>query len=102
MLGLGKKGGGEEGEAAEALYKSLQEAGLDVLLDDRPARPGVKFKDADLFGIPVRVAIGSRGLAEGVVEVKLRDSGEVDKVPIAEAALRIKALVDSKYAQLQP
>lgn len=66
------------GEAAEA-------AGASVLVDDREERPGVKFKDADLIGIPLRVTIGGRGLKNGEVEMKWRDSDEVKKVAIADA-----------------
>ena len=63
-------------EAAEALYAELHEAGLDVLLDDRDARPGVKFADAELIGIPHRVVIGDRGLANGVYEYRHRRDAE--------------------------
>ena len=58
--------------AAEEIYAACREAGLDALLDDRDERPGVKFKDADLLGIPVRVTIGNALAKEGVVEVKER------------------------------
>ncbi len=63
-------------EAAEALYDELGDAGLDVLLDDRDARPGVKFADAELIGIPHRVVIGDRGLENGVVEYRHRRDSE--------------------------
>jgi prolyl-tRNA synthetase len=59
-------------EAAEALYTELADAGLDVLLDDRDARPGVKFADAELIGIPHRVVIGDRGLESGTFEYRDR------------------------------
>ena len=65
------------GEAAE-------NEGADTLIDDRNERPGVKFKDADLIGIPLRITIGGRGLKEGVVEMKWRDSKDMDKVPVDE------------------
>ena len=71
-------------EAAERLYEALQEAGVEALLDDRDQRAGAKFKDADLYGIPLRVAIGSRGLAEGTVEFKRRGAGEVRSVALEE------------------
>jgi len=70
---------------AERIYDELRVGGADVLLDDRPARPGVKFKDADLIGIPLRVVVGERGLKDGVVELKRRKDGEMRKVPAAEA-----------------
>jgi len=69
----------------DKLYADLEAAGIEVLYDDRDERPGSKFKDADLIGIPLRVALGKKGLAEGVVEVKARRSPEVQKVKIDDA-----------------
>jgi prolyl-tRNA synthetase len=66
--------------AAEELYVELSQEGFEVLLDDRDERGGVKFKDADLVGIPIQVVIGERGLATGEVEVKIRKSGVRHKV----------------------
>jgi prolyl-tRNA synthetase len=63
-------------DAAEALYDALREAGIEVLLDDRDARPGVKFADAELIGIPHRVVIGDRGLAKGLLEYRHRRDAE--------------------------
>jgi prolyl-tRNA synthetase len=68
--------------AAETLYLQLQRAGLDVLLDDRDARPGVKFAEADLLGVPHRLVIGERGLKDGVLEYRHRRSGNEDKVAL--------------------
>ena len=59
-------------EIATDLYGALLAAGVDTLLDDRDERPGVKFKDCDLIGIPLRVTVGERGLKEGNVDIKLR------------------------------
>ncbi|MBC8120990.1 MAG: proline--tRNA ligase [Gemmatimonadaceae bacterium] len=70
-------------EAAEQLYSELGQAGIEVLLDDREERAGVKFKDADLLGIPLRVTVG-RDLEQGLVEVKVRKSGAVSKVALGE------------------
>ncbi|RKD75342.1 prolyl-tRNA synthetase [Sinobaca qinghaiensis] len=74
----------QEDQAAlgESLYKKLREAGFDVLYDDRKERAGVKFKDADLYGIPVRVACGKKA-AEDIVEVKLREGGEAVEVAVS-------------------
>ena len=72
--------------ASEALYADLKAAKVDVLLDDRDQRPGVKFKDADLIGIPLRVNVGGKGLKEGVVELKWRNEKDATKVPVADAA----------------
>ena len=69
-------------EAAEKLYAELSDAGLEVLLDDRDERPGVKFKDADLIGIPFRIVPGPRALANGNVELVTRASREKEEVPL--------------------
>ena len=70
---------------AERFYEELSAAGVDVLMDDRKARPGFKFKDADLIGIPLRLVIGGKGLKEGQVEIKWRWQEAPDKVPLDEA-----------------
>ncbi len=71
---------------AEQLERDLEARGLDVFMDDREERPGVKFKDADLIGCPIRVVVGAKGLAKGGVEVKLRTSKNVEIVPVESAA----------------
>jgi prolyl-tRNA synthetase len=76
--------------AAEVLYGQLLKAGADALLDDRDERPGVKFRDAELTGIPCRVAVGSRDLAEGVVEFAGRATGEKERVPVDQAVTRVQ------------
>jgi prolyl-tRNA synthetase len=79
---------------ARALHDALGHAGVEVLWDDRDERPGVKFKDADLIGIPLRVTIGARGLASGKVELKPRteaDPKKAELVPVAEAVRVIAA-----------
>ena len=73
-----------QAQLGEALYSELQNAGVDVLIDDRKERAGVKFKDADLIGIPWRIVVG-RDASEGTVEVVCRSSREVQKLPHAEA-----------------
>src|SRR5690606_11420461 len=72
-------------EAAHAIYDACRAAGLDTLLDDRIERPGVKFKDADLIGIPYRVVVGKK-LAQGIVEVVERRGRQASDVPTAEVA----------------
>ena len=79
-------------ELSETLMAELEAEGIDCLLDDRDERPGVKFKDADLIGYPVRVVIGARGLKQAAIESKLRTEKEPEMVPITDAAARIKAL----------
>jgi prolyl-tRNA synthetase len=89
---------GKEAElaaAAEKLEKELQERGIEVLYDDRDERGGVKFKDADLVGIPLRVTIGKRGLAEGKLELKGRREKEARLVPAGEIAAELEKLVRS-------
>ncbi|MBI4908626.1 MAG: proline--tRNA ligase [Acidobacteria bacterium] len=79
-------------EAAESLYAECKRAGLDPLLDDRDERPGVKFKDSDLIGIPFRITLGKK-LAEGNVEVYVRRTKEKFDIALADAAAKVKALV---------
>ncbi len=78
---------------AEALYDSLLDAGVEVLIDDRDMRPGVKFADAELIGIPFRVSVGARDLADGVVEITTRATGEKERVPVSDAVSRVRDLV---------
>ncbi len=73
-------------EAGERLYEALQAGGIDVLIDDRDERPGVKFKDADLVGIPYRLTVGPKGLADGVVELRSRRTGEARDLAVDRAA----------------
>ena len=79
--------------AAEAIYAALQAAGHGVLLDDRDERPGVKFKDAELIGIPYRISVGSRDLADGMVEVVSRESGERERVPVDQVVKYVQDLL---------
>jgi prolyl-tRNA synthetase len=78
---------------AEELYRALAAAGLDVLYDDRDERGGVKFKDADLLGLPLRVTVGSRALKDGVVEVRRRRTGEVSTVAPADLPAHVRGLL---------
>jgi len=72
-------------ETAEAIYAGLMALGVETMLDDRDERPGAKFKDADLIGIPLRVTVGEKGLKDGVVELRDRKSGAVERVPVGDA-----------------
>ncbi|MDF3058335.1 MAG: proline--tRNA ligase [Rariglobus sp.] len=89
----------EPAELAKKLASVAEQAGADVLIDDREERPGVKFKDADLIGIPLRITIGGKGLLAGVIELKWRAKKDVIKVPVAEAADHIAAVVRDAFAQ---
>ena len=83
----------EVAKVSDGLEAELEAAGVDVLVDDRAERPGVKFKDADLIGFPVRVVVGAKGLANGGVEVKRRadDKSKTVVAPVAEAAAAVRA-----------
>ena len=90
---------------AEKCYQELQDAGVEVLFDDRDQRPGFKFKDADLIGIPLRLVIGGKGLKNGEVEIKWRWDAEADKVPVDQAVpavLERLAAQRAKYAGSVP
>ena len=81
-------------EAAEQLYQILSENGVEVLFDDREETPGVKFKDADLIGIPLRLTLGEKNLKKGLVEIKKRKTGEVSLVKKEEVLVKIKEMID--------
>ena len=69
---------------AEKIYSNLLEAGLEVILDDRKETAGVKFNDADLLGMPLRITLGNKAMQDGEVEFSIRNSGEGFRVPLAE------------------
>jgi len=83
----------EERAAADRLYEELGEAGTEVLYDERDAGAGEKLTDAELLGCPLRIVVGRRGLAEGVVEASVRGSGAERKLPVGEAAAQAQALL---------
>lgn len=91
---------GEVFEVAESIWNALADLGVEVVLDDRDERAGVKFADADLIGWPYQVVVGKKGLAEGVIELKTRATGERGTVPIAEAAQHVAALVAAERTRL--
>jgi prolyl-tRNA synthetase len=86
-------------KAAEQLYQQLTAAGIEVLLDDRDVRAGVKFKDADLVGIPLRITIGERGIKEGKLESKWRWEEKAEFIPVDGAAERVASLVREERAE---
>lgn len=91
----------EQMTVAEGLYKELIAENVEVILDDRDERPGVKFKDADLIGFPVRITAG-KALAEGMVEIKTRSNNEVIKVPVEEAVVKVKELIHITLTEHTP
>jgi prolyl-tRNA synthetase len=81
-------------EASERIYTALLEAGIDVIIDDRNERTGIKFKDADLIGIPLRITVGKK-VKDGYVDIKLRRSDEVLLVKEEAAVTKVKEIIDS-------
>ena len=79
--------------AAEQLYAECQKAGFDTVMDDRDERPGVKFKDAELVGIPWRITVGKK-LGQGIVEVVERRTGKLTEVPVGEAVEFVRAALN--------
>ena len=86
--------------AAEGIYAELEACGIEVLFDDRDERPGVKFKDNDLIGIPLRIVVGSKGLAEGKVELKIRSTGEVLSLSLDEVITTATEIIKSALAHV--
>jgi prolyl-tRNA synthetase len=81
---------------AEKIYDALIQTGVEVLFDEREERPGVKFNDADLLGIPLRVTVGGRGVKEGVAELKERATGKEQKIPIEKVVDIVKEMIDAR------
>ncbi|MCB1071311.1 MAG: proline--tRNA ligase, partial [Kiritimatiellae bacterium] len=92
----------ESARLAGELVEGLEAAGIDVLYDDRDERPGVKFKDADLIGLPLRVSVGERSLARGEVEMKDRRTGEVANLPVDRALAAIIERVKTDMQEMNP
>ena len=88
-------------DAAQKIYDACVAGGVDVLMDDRDVRPGVKFKDADLLGTPLQVTVGERTLKQGMVEIKARSERESTKVLLSEAPSLIPAKVKALYDQVK-
>lgn len=86
----------EQWDMASRVYQQLQEAGIEVVLDDRNERPGVKFKDADLIGYPIRITVGAKAVTSGDVEVSIRKDGSTVMVAEAEMLSKIKGLLDKQ------
>jgi len=83
--------------ASKKAYQQLQEAGIEVLMDDRDISPGIKFKDADLIGIPLHIIIGSKGLADSKTEIKARKTGERISIPLKDILPKIHELLPVLY-----
>jgi len=99
---VGKKDeSGEVKKVAEQLYNDLTSAGLEVLFDDRDESPGVKFNDADLIGVPLRLTVGSRALKEGGIELKLRDQSDKELIPIDQILDKVQTTVENLYKNIE-
>ncbi len=97
LITLMKLEDAKHAEVAEGLARQLNGAGVDVLLDDREERAGVKFKDADLVGLPIRLTIGDKALEQGGVEFKTRrDTGKGEVVRLDVAVERVLAALNAK------
>ena len=101
LVGLGNEKQPEVIAATDAIYNQLLAAGVEVLYDDRDERAGVKFNDADLVGLPIRLTVGGKGLKNGVVEMKLRRNGEQRELALATLVEDVQALIAAEMARIQ-
>jgi prolyl-tRNA synthetase len=83
-------------KTAESIYAAMLNCGIEVILDDRDERAGVKFKDADLIGIPIRIIVGQKNLAQGNIELKIRKTGENRLYSLQKIVQEVKALIDQE------
>ncbi len=100
LVALAGRGSPETVETAENLYRELQAAGIEALYDDRLESPGVKFNDADLIGLPIRLTVSERATKAGGVEFKRRDSTGREVVPLEEVVSRVKAEIEALQAAI--
>ncbi|MEM7530668.1 MAG: proline--tRNA ligase [Chloroflexota bacterium] len=101
LVSLANKRSPEVIEAADKLYAQLTEAGHEVLYDDRDERAGVKFNDAELLGIPIRLTVGGRGLKNGVLEYSIRRTGEKGEIALDSMLESVQGFVDAEWAVIQ-
>ena len=101
LVSLATEKSPEIAAAAERIYADLLAAGVEVLYDDRDERAGVKFNDADLLGIPIRLTMGGKGLKNGIAEMKLRRNGEGAELPLATLVEDVQALIAAEMALIQ-
>jgi prolyl-tRNA synthetase len=100
LVVLAGKTGGETKETGERLSAELQEAGIEVLYDDRDESPGIKFNDADLIGLPIRLTVSERSLKSGGVEFKRRDNPDKTTIPYEEIIARIRAEIEKMEQEI--
>jgi prolyl-tRNA synthetase len=102
MVTINPKGDAEVAALADGIEKELEAAGVEVIHDDRDERPGVKFNDADLLGIPLRITVGTRAVKEGQIEFKRRDSEDIEKLDRDSLVGKIKDIVASERDSADP
>lgn len=100
LVSLGTEKTPEVIAAADRIYQELRAAGVEVLYDDRDERAGVKFNDADLLGIPLRLTVGGKGLKSGALEMKVRRSGDMREIAVDGVVAGVKALVEAEMAAI--
>lgn len=100
LVALVGKDGGESLQIAEKLYQDLEAAGFEVLYDDRPESPGIKFNDADLIGLPIRLTVSQRALAAGGVEYKRRDRNEREVIPMQGLVEHLQHAIRELWAEV--
>ena len=98
LVSLANEKSPEVAAAAEEIYTQLQAAGFEVLFDDRDERAGVKFNDADLLGMPLRLTVGGKGLQQGIVELKIRRTGEMRSIPLDDLEGGLRAAAAEEWA----
>jgi len=91
----------EVAAAADQIYQQLVSAGYEVLYDDRDERAGVKFNDADLMGMPLRITVGAKGLAQGIVELRFRRNGEMRSIPLADLLAGVREAADVEWSWIR-
>jgi len=101
IVALSGKGADDVKDTAERLYQDLLAAGVEVLYDDRAESPGVKFNDADLIGLPIRLTVSGRSLQQGGIEFKRRDSQAKTIVPQDQIIARVKEEMDAMFAEIR-
>ncbi|MCK4976415.1 MAG: proline--tRNA ligase [Anaerolineales bacterium] len=101
IVALSGKGADDVKDTAERLYQDLLAAGVEVLYDDRTESPGVKFNDADLIGLPIRLTVSGRSLQQGGIEFKRRDSQAKTIVPQDQIIVRVKEEMDAMFAEIR-
>lgn len=101
LVSITGKTGGEVEQTANQVYQELQESGIEVLYDDREESPGVKFNDADLIGIPIRLTVSERALERAGIEFKLRSGVEKEIIPLENLSLRVKREIERLQADIR-